>query len=86
MIEIHESYAAGTREVGAEIGVPIVDMEQLYREHASEHLYSSYDVPHPTQEGHDLEAQALFDRLVAKGIVKPEPPRPLSALDRVSGS
>jgi len=86
LIEIHESYAAATREVGADIGVPIVDMEQLYREHASEHLYSSYDVPHPTQEGHDLEAQALFDRLVAKGIVKPEPPRPLSALDRVSGS
>src|SRR6266481_5197465 len=73
LIEIHESYNAATREVGAELGVPVIDMDALYREHSSEHLFGSTDVPHPTQQGHDLEAEALYARLVAQGIVKPAP-------------
>jgi lysophospholipase L1-like esterase len=71
LIEIHESYNAATREVGAELGVPVVDMDAIYRQHASEPLFTAYDIPHPTQEGHNLEAEALYERLLAEGIVKP---------------
>lgn len=73
MIEIHDAYAEATREVGRELGVPVVDMEEAYRQHASEHLYNSFDVVHPTQEGHDLEAEVLYQRMVAEGIVNPAP-------------
>jgi lysophospholipase L1-like esterase len=70
LIEIHESYNAAAREVGAELNVPVVDMAAAYRQHSSEHLFYSTDVPHPTQEGHNLEAETLFERLVAEGIVQ----------------
>jgi lysophospholipase L1-like esterase len=69
LIEIHDSYNAATREVGRELGVPVVDMDAIYREHAAEHLYGSTDVPHPTQEGHNLEAEVLYARLAAEGVV-----------------
>jgi lysophospholipase L1-like esterase len=71
LIEIHESYNAATLEVGTELNAPVIDMAELYREHASEHLFTSTDVPHPTQEGHNLEAEALYTRLVAEGVVTP---------------
>lgn len=71
MIEIHDSYAEATRQVGIELGVPVVDMEEAYRQHASEHLYNSMDVVHPTQEGHNLEAEVLYRRMVVENIVKP---------------
>ncbi len=77
MIEIHDAYAEATREVGRELGVPVVDMEEAYRQHASEHLYASTDVVHPTQEGHNLEAEVLYARLVAEGIV-PRPTTPVA--------
>jgi lysophospholipase L1-like esterase len=73
LIKIHDSYNAATREVAGELGVPVVDMDALYRQHAAAHLFGSTDVPHPTQEGHNLEAEALYARLVAEGIVSPVP-------------
>ena len=68
-IAIHDSYNDAVRTVGAELGVPVVDMEKIYREHSSERLYTSTDMPHPTQLGHDLEAETLYQRLVAKGVI-----------------
>jgi lysophospholipase L1-like esterase len=68
LVEIHESYNAATREVGAALGVPVIDMEAAYRQHAAEHLFSE-DVLHPTQEGHDLEAEVLYDRLIAEKVL-----------------
>ncbi|MGD0949614.1 MAG: SGNH/GDSL hydrolase family protein [Candidatus Binatia bacterium] len=68
LVEIHESYNAATREVGAALGVPVIDMEAAYRQHAAEHLFSE-DVLHPTQEGHDLEAEVLYERLVAEKVL-----------------
>ena len=44
------------------------DMEAAYAAHASEHLYSSTDVVHPTQLGHDLEAEMLYRQLAAAGV------------------
>ncbi len=69
LIEIHDDYAEATRAVGRELGIPVVDMEAEYAAHAEEPLYSSADVIHPTQEGHDLEAEVLYARMVAVGIL-----------------
>ena len=76
LVEIHESYNAATREVGAALGVPVIDMEVAYRQHAAEHLFSPDDVLHPTQEGHDLEAEVLYERLVAEKVLPPPPISP----------
>lgn len=70
-VEIHDSYNNAVREMGAELGAPVVDMDAVYRAHASEHLFSSMDMPHPTQEGHDLEAETLYAKLVTDGIIQP---------------
>jgi lysophospholipase L1-like esterase len=77
LVEIHDSYNAATREVGAALGVPVIDMEAAYRRHAAEHLFYE-DVLHPTQEGHDLEAEVLYDRLVAEKVLPPPPISPSS--------
>lgn len=68
-IEIHDSYTNATRAVGAELGVTVVDMEVIYRQHADEDLFTSTDMPHPTQLGHDLEAETLYALMVEKGII-----------------
>ena len=69
--KIHDAYNDATRAVGAELGVRVVDMDAVYREHAAEALFQHDDIPHPTQAGHDLEAEALYARLVAHGILPP---------------
>lgn len=69
LMEIHRAYTAATRELAAELEVPLIDMEALYREHRSEKLFSIDDVIHPLQRGYELEAQALSDRLLTSGIV-----------------
>jgi lysophospholipase L1-like esterase len=71
LIEIHDDYNDVTREVGAELGVTVVDMDAIYRAHASEPLFLATDVPHPSERGHALEAETLFERLVAEGLVAP---------------
>jgi len=67
--EVHQTYNAATREVGAELSVRVVDMDALYRTHAAPELFSIMDPLHPTQQGNDLEAQALYDELRNQGIV-----------------
>jgi lysophospholipase L1-like esterase len=76
MIEIHDTYANATREVARETSAPLIDMEAAYAAHASEHLYTSTDVVHPTQQGHDLEAEMLYQQLVGEGIIQPKPTPP----------
>ncbi len=71
MMEIHDAYNAAVRAVGAELNIPVIDMAQLYRDHADQPLFSMQDILHPTQTGYDLEAEALYDRLFAQGIIKP---------------
>jgi hypothetical protein len=36
----------------------------VFRTHAAEHLFESYDVIHPNQRGHEIIAAALYGRLV----------------------
>jgi lysophospholipase L1-like esterase len=66
---IHARYNETTRAVGAELGIPVVDIEAEYRRHADEHLFSDTDVLHPLQRGHDLEAALLHDRLQSEGAI-----------------
>lgn len=73
VIEIHRSYNEATRQVGAELDVPVVDLEALYGEHADEVLFIPEDTIHPIQAGHDLEAGALYGRLVKAGILPTSP-------------
>lgn len=72
-VEIHNSYNDATREIGAELGAPVVDMDEIYRQHSKERLFTSTDMPHPTQLGHDLEAETLYARLVANGVIPAAP-------------
>jgi lysophospholipase L1-like esterase len=60
---IHTRYNDAMREVGAELGAPVVDMEGVYRAHAAEHLFTPLDAIHSNERGHALEAEALFERL-----------------------
>ena len=75
LIEIHDSYNHATREIGAELRVPVIDMDAAYRAHATEPLFLQTDVVHPAASGHALEAETLYSRLVADGFVQPRSPR-----------
>ena len=63
VVAIHESYNQATREVAAEEGARLVDMDQVYRQHSREELFTNRDIVHPNQLGHFLEAQVLLDEL-----------------------
>lgn len=73
MIKIHDRYNAATRAVGQELHVPVIDMDQIYRDNPDPRLYLPSDVPHASQWGHYLEATTLYRALVARGLV-PAPP------------
>lgn len=67
--EIHDRYVVATREVAAELDVPLVDMEAIYRNANDARLFSLTDMLHPTQRGHILEAETLFRRLIRSDIL-----------------
>jgi phospholipase/lecithinase/hemolysin len=48
----------------------VIDMDAVYRSHAAEPLFLQTDVPHPTDQGHALEAETLYARLLAEGLVQ----------------
>jgi lysophospholipase L1-like esterase len=66
---IHARYNDAVRRVGAELAVPVVDIEATFRAHASEHLFLPIDAIHPTDAGHVLEAADLYSRLTEKGVL-----------------
>ena len=70
-MERHREYARVVREVGAETQVPVVDMAAIYNARQDEALFSLDDPVHPRQKGYNLEAEVLFDRLVAEGLLDP---------------
>jgi len=70
--ELHARYNDTIRTVGADLGVPVVDIaERVYRRRAAEHLFTSFDAIHPNETGHSLEAEALYLQLKNAGIVGP---------------
>ena len=69
MGEIHESYVRATREIAAELEVPIVDMAALYERAGTEELFSIQDGLHPGPRGHRLEARALYRQLIESNLL-----------------
>jgi lysophospholipase L1-like esterase len=63
LMKIHDQYNDVVRRVAQERGVLLVDMDEIYRRHADEPLFSPDDAVHPNQGGHNLEAQALLTAL-----------------------
>jgi lysophospholipase L1-like esterase len=71
---IHARYNDATRRVAAEVGAPLVDMQQLYLAHGQESLFTVRDVIHPKDTGHALEAEELYRRLQAAGALQQRRP------------
>jgi lysophospholipase L1-like esterase len=71
MIAIHEQYNEATRRVGRELGVPVMDMDAIYRDNPDVRLFIESDVPHASQWGQHLEADVLYRALVSRGIAVP---------------
>jgi lysophospholipase L1-like esterase len=69
LMKIHDQYNDVVRRVGRELGVLVVDMDEIYRRHAGEPLFSPDDAVHPNQGGHDLEAQVLLTALEKQGFL-----------------
>jgi len=67
----HDRYNEATRAIGRELGVPVIDMDAIYRDNPDVRLFVESDVPHPSQWGHHLEADVLYRALVARGIATP---------------
>jgi lysophospholipase L1-like esterase len=70
LVRIHDEYNDAVRRVGSELGTLVVDMDRVYRRFAGAPLFLKSDVPHPDQPGHNLEAETLYDVLVARGVVE----------------
>jgi lysophospholipase L1-like esterase len=64
-------YMDRVRQVSAGTGVPLVDHERFWREHADQHYYWMSDAFHPNEYGHRAFAQLLFQAL---GIDDPASP------------
>jgi lysophospholipase L1-like esterase len=69
LADIHARYNDATRRVAADVGVPLVDLEPVYRLHAGEPLFSAVDAIHPNDAGHTLEAETLYRKLVEVGVL-----------------
>jgi lysophospholipase L1-like esterase len=69
VLEIHGAYNESTRRVGAELGVPVIDMAVLYAKHRGRTFFVPHDAVHPNQAGHDLEAEVLYAQLVASATL-----------------
>lgn len=68
---IHDAYNDAIRAVGSSLGAPVVDVQRAYAEDPATVRFIPTDLIHPNQAGHDLEAELLYQRLVALGIVAP---------------
>lgn len=69
MRAIHDRYTLATREVAEALDIPLVDMDAIYSEADDERLFSLEDGLHPTPRGHHLEAQSIYLRLLASGML-----------------
>ena len=67
----HDRYNEATRTLGRELGVPVIDMDAIYRDNQGVRLFVESDVLHPSQWGQTLEADVLYRALVARGIAVP---------------
>jgi lysophospholipase L1-like esterase len=70
LMQVHEAYGEALRRVGRETGALVVDLEAVYRRHAGEPVFLPTDAVHPSQGGHNLEAETLYAALVRQGVIE----------------
>jgi lysophospholipase L1-like esterase len=70
LMQVHEAYGEALRRVGWETGALVVDLEAVYRRHAGEPVFLPTDAVHPSQGGHNLEAETLYAALVRQGVIE----------------
>ncbi len=87
LMRVHEAYGEALRRVGRETGALVVDLEEVYRRHAGEPVFLPTDAVHPSQGGHNLEAETLYAALVRRGAIEPgaDPPARGPPLEPVAG-
>jgi len=69
LMQVHEDYAEIVRRVGEETGALVVDLESAYARHVDEPVFFPGDVIHPSEGGHNLEAETLYSVLVRRGVL-----------------
>lgn len=69
LMQVHDEYAEIVRRVGAETGALVVDLAAVYARHAGAPVFLPTDAVHPTQGGHNLEAETLYSVLVRRGVL-----------------
>jgi tetratricopeptide (TPR) repeat protein len=63
-------------EIAGDTGTPLVDAQKLFQERSKDKIVGAdwlVDHVHPSVEGHQLLADALADKLIALGKVRPRP-------------
>lgn len=75
LVRIHERYNEAIRKVALETASRLVDLEEVYRRHAEEHLFEEGDCVHPNDAGHELEARVLYEELLRTGLLRESPTR-----------
>jgi hypothetical protein len=75
LLELHDRYNAAVRRVGVELAALVVDMDRQYRVDSGSRGFAPTDAIHPTQAGHNLEAETLYRVLQGRGVVSGAKPR-----------
>jgi lysophospholipase L1-like esterase len=70
LMRIHDEYNDVVRRLGPELAVRVVDMDAAYRERADAPAFLASDVAHPSQGGHVLEAEILYQTLLDSGLLR----------------
>jgi lysophospholipase L1-like esterase len=71
LMQVHARYNDAVRRVGLEQHALVIDLEAIYRRHASAPLFHASDALHPSQAGHTLEAEVLYQALLRRGWLDP---------------
>jgi len=73
LVPLHRSYVEGVREVAAETGAPLCDLESLFAALPREELVASFisDGHHLSQKGDLRLASYLYDCLEREGLLEP---------------
>ena len=61
-LSLHNAYNQVTREAAKGLGVPLVDLDEMFNRYDKRDLF--WDTMHPSDKGHRLIAQALADTIV----------------------
>jgi lysophospholipase L1-like esterase len=64
---LHDRYNDRVREIGQDLGVPVVDADAEFDRRNKAPLFSPYDLVHPNDAGHALIAELVADRMVREG-------------------